>query len=206
LLHLRHRPAVTTTRPGGRTARTRDAVFAAALDELGEAGYSDTSVESIAARAGVHKTTVYRRWGTKDALLAEVLAQAAEDRIDVSDSGDVDRDMEELARAVVATLTSPAGGATVRAIVAAAPSSPELGAVLSKFWVARRERVGPIIEAAIARGQLPTGTDPAALMRFVAAPLYFQLLMTDEPLTEVDARRAAASALAAARAGVLGVS
>jgi hypothetical protein len=94
----------------------------------------------------------------------------------------------------------------VRAIVTAAPSSPALGAVLSKFWVVRRERVGPIIEAAIARGQLPAGTDPALLMRYVAAPLYFQLLMTDEPLTDADARRAAASALAAARAGVLGVS
>jgi AcrR family transcriptional regulator len=196
---------VTVTRPGGRTARTRDAVFAAALDELGDAGYSATSVEAIAARAGVHKTTVYRRWGTKDALLAEVLAQAAEDRIDVTDSGDVDRDMEALALAVLTTLTSPAGGATVRAIVTAAPSSPELGAVLTKFWTARRAHVGPIIEAAIARGQLPSDTDAAELMRYVAAPLYFQLLMTDDPLTERDARRAAASALAAARAGLLGV-
>jgi AcrR family transcriptional regulator len=195
---------VTGPRPGGRTARTRDAVFAAAIEELGDAGYAATSVESIAARAGVHKTTVYRRWGTKDALLAEVLAQAALDRIEVADSGDIDRDIERLARAVVETLTSPAGDATVRAIVAAAPSSPELGAVLTKFWTARRAHIGPIIEVAIERGQLPPGTDPAELMKYVAAPLYFQLLMTDEPLTMRDAERAATTALAAARDGLLG--
>jgi AcrR family transcriptional regulator len=196
---------VTASRPGGRTARTRAAVFAAALDELGEAGYADTSIESIAARAGVHKTTVYRRWRTKDALLAEVLAQAAEDRIDVVDSGDIDRDLEDLARAVVETLTSPAGDATVRAIIAAAPSSPELGAVLGTFWAARRAHVGPIIEAAIERGQLPPETDPATLMKYLAAPLYFQRLMTEEPLTMQDATRAASAALVAARNGLLGV-
>ena len=57
--------APRTTRPGGRTARTGAAVLAAAIEELSARDYADISVESIAARAGVHKTTVYRRWGSK---------------------------------------------------------------------------------------------------------------------------------------------
>ena len=55
-----------TSRPGGRTARTAAAVFAAAINELSERGYDDISIETIAARAGVHKTTLYRRWHSKD--------------------------------------------------------------------------------------------------------------------------------------------
>src|SRR5688572_4061157 len=99
-LHTRSAGAVTTgtRRPGGRTARTRDAVFEATLDELGAVGYAHTSVEAIAQRAGVHKTTIYRRWGTKDRLVADTLAHAALVRIEVADTGDIDADMRALAR------------------------------------------------------------------------------------------------------------
>jgi AcrR family transcriptional regulator len=197
--------ASATVRPGGRTARTRLAVFDAALAELAASGYAQSSIEAIAQRAGVHKTTVYRRWGTKDQLIAEALEQAAAARTEVADTGDIDADMRTLARAVAVTLTSPNGIATVRAIAAEAPGSPQLGQVMTRFWRARLAQVGPVIEGAIDRHQLPPSTSPAELMKYIAAPLYYQLLMTDEPLTEATADRASAAALAAARAGVLSV-
>ena len=134
--------------------------------------------------------------------MAEALADAADVRTDVTDTGDIDADMRTLA-AVTTTLASHEGAATVRAIVAEAPGSPQLAAVIRGFWATRRAQVGPIIEQAITRQQLPSTTDPSELMKYVAAPLYYQLLMTDEPLTEATADRAAAAALTAARAGVL---
>ena len=191
-----------TARPGGRTARTRAAVLDATLAELVASGYDRTSVEAIAGRAGVHKTTIYRRWRTKDQLVADALETAAESRTEVSDTGDIDADMRTLARAVATTLTSPEGVATVRTIVADAPGSAELEGIVRRFWAARLADVGPIIERAIERGQLPNGTSAAELMKYVAAPLYYQLLMTAEPLTQTTADRAAAAAVAAARAGV----
>jgi len=191
------------TRPGGRTATTRAKVLAAVLAELVASGYGRTSVESVAERAGVHKTTIYRRWGNKERLVADALEDAADVRTDVPDTGDIDADMRSLARAVMGTLATHEGAATVRAIVAEAPGSTQLTAVIRGFWAARRAHVGPIIEHAIASGQLPPTTDPSELMTYIAAPLYYQLLMTDEPLTEAAADRAAAAALAAARAGVL---
>ena len=172
------------------------------MAELVASGYAQTSVEAIAQRAGVHKTTVYRRWGTKDVLIADALDHAAAERTEVADTGDIDADMRTLARAVVATLTSRSGIATVRAIVAEAPGSPELGRVMRRFWATRLTQVGPIIDAAVDRQQLPPTTSAAELMKFIAAPLYYQLLMTDEALTNATADRAAAAALAAARAGV----
>ena len=130
-------------RPGGRTARTRAAVLEAALDELAERGWDQASVETIASRAGVHKTTVYRRWGSKDRLVAEALEAAADQRIQIPDTGDIDQDLRALARAVLAILTSRDGAATVRALVAGAQDFPDVGRVVRRFWATRLAHVGP---------------------------------------------------------------
>ena len=191
-----------SVRPGGRTARTRAAVLQAALDELAERGWDQASVETIASRAGVHKTTVYRRWGSKDRLVAEAREAAADQRIQIPDTGDIDQDLRALARAVLAILTSRDGAATVRALVAGAQDSPDVGRVVRRFWATRLAHVGPLVDRAVSRGQLPNGTDPDDLMRYLAAPLFHRLLVTAEPLTAATADQAAAVVLAAARAGV----
>lgn len=191
-----------SVRPGGRTARTRAAVFDATLSELADRGWDQATVETIASRAGVHKTTIYRRWGSKDQLVAEALEAAADRRIQLPDTGDVAQDLRALARAVLAILTSRDGAATVRALVAGTQNSPDVGRVVRRFWTARLEQVRPIVERAVTRGQLPRGTNPTELMKYLVAPLFHRLLVTAEPLTQATADKAAAAALAAARAGV----
>jgi AcrR family transcriptional regulator len=191
-----------TIRPGGRTARTRAAVFDATLTELASSGYDQVSMEAIALRAGVHKTTVYRRWRSKDQLVAEALEAGAQSWIDVPDTGDLDHDLRTLARAVRTLLTSRVGAATVRALVSGAQASPAVEQILRNFWAIRLARVASIVERAIARGELSPATDSAELMKHLAAPLFHRVLVTAEPVTEAAADRAAAAALAAARAGV----
>ena len=191
-----------SARPGGRTARTREAVFGATLAELASEGYDRMSVEGVALRAGVHKTTVYRRWGTKDRLLAEALREAAESRIEVPDTGDVGDDLRALARAIRATLSSREGMATVRALISGARDSPEAERIARRFWAARLAEVGSIVERAVERGQLPRGTCATGVIEHVAAPLYYRLLIMAEAPTEATADRAAAAAIAAARTGV----
>jgi AcrR family transcriptional regulator len=190
------------SRPGGRTARTTEAVYEAAIAELGDRAYDEVGMDSIAARAGVHKTTVYRRWGTKDRVLAEALDRAAEQRVTVPDTGDVGRDLRALALAVQKVLTSRDGAATARALAAAAPRSAEIRGVIQKFWASRMTLVGPIVERAVTRGQLPAGTDADELLKHLSAPLYQRLLVTLEPVNRRAAERAAAATLAAAQAGV----
>jgi|SRR4051812_36632878 AcrR family transcriptional regulator len=192
------------SRPGGRTARNSTAVLDATIAELGEQGYDGLSVESVARRAGVHKTTVYRRWETKDQLIVAALAEAAERRTEVPDTGDAELDLRSLARAVRTTLRSEAGIATVRALVAGSASSEAARAVARRFWAARMVETRPIVERAIARGELPQGTDPDQVLMYVAAPLYHRLLVTAQPLTLAAADAAAGAAYAAAVAGVFG--
>jgi AcrR family transcriptional regulator len=191
-----------TARPGGRTARVAEAVFAAAAAELSDRGYADISIESIAARAGVHKTTVYRRWGSKPELIRQVLAGAAVSHIPVPDTGSVDEDLRGLARAVQSVLSVPQGAAITRALIVGGLTSPEIAGVMSQFWAGRLAAISVIVDRAVARGELPAGTDPPALMNAMAAPLYYELLVTHAPVTERAADRSAAAALAAARAGV----
>jgi AcrR family transcriptional regulator len=191
-----------TARPGGRTARVAESVFAAVAAELASRDYADISVESIAARAGVHKTTVYRRWGSKPELISQVLARAARTGIPVPDTGSIEEDLRTLTRAVQAVLSGPGGATITRALIVGGLTSPEIAGLMSQFWAARLAAISVIVDRATGRGQLPAGTDPAALMHALAAPLYYELLVTRAPVTERDADRAAAAALAAALAGV----
>jgi AcrR family transcriptional regulator len=193
-----------TTRPGGRTARVAESVFAAAIAELSSRDYADISVESIAARAGVHKTTVYRRWGSKPEIIRQALAGAADATIPVPDTGSLAEDLRALARAVHGVLSAPQGAAITRSLVVGGLSSPEIASLMSQFWAGRLAAISLIVDRATGRGELPPATDPAALMHAVAAPLYYELLVTRAPVTERDADRSAAAALAAARAGVFG--
>jgi AcrR family transcriptional regulator len=189
-------------RPGGRTARNTEAVLAATLVELAEGSYAEASIESIAARAGVHKTTIYRRWGTKAELVTQALASAAHAMIKVPDTGHAASDLRALARSVQAVLSSPRGAAVTRMLLAGAATAPEIRQLMQQFWAARLDAISVITDRATGRGEIPAGTSAAQLMHAVAAPLYHQLLVTGETLTQCDADRAAAAALAAAQAGV----
>jgi AcrR family transcriptional regulator len=150
----------------------------------------------------VHRTTLHRRWGDKEHLMVHALQAVAAARIDVPDSGDVDEDLRVLARSVTATLTTPEGAGTVRAMVTAATHSTVVRGIAGRFWAERTEEAGVIVSRAVDRGQLPTGTCPSRVVRHLGAPLYHQLLVTLEPLGTDDADLAARATAAAAHAGV----
>ena len=194
-------PPPGTRRPGGRTAHNRAAVFSATLALLAEHGFADLTIEAVAARAGVHKTTIYRRWRSLDHLVAAAFMAAGESLVDLKETGDIDRDASTLAHSVVEALRRPEVIAVVRALVASAPSDARQH-IAHQYWASRLAAVGPTITRAIERGQLPVGTHPAAVIEAIAAPLYFRVLVSIEPLTRADGDRASAAALSAARAGV----
>ena len=77
-------------RPGGRAERVRAAVLGAAAELLTDVGYDKMRVEDVADRAGVHKTTVYRRWPTKAALTADAIALNSADAVPIPDTGTIE--------------------------------------------------------------------------------------------------------------------
>jgi AcrR family transcriptional regulator len=194
--------AVGSTRPGGRTARTAAAVFAAALEELINRPYGEITVETVAARAGVHKTTVYRRWGSSAEVISRALEQAAATEVPPPDTGSLAGDLAALAASVAEVIGSPAGGAVLRALTAGGPANPELRSIAGQFWRQRRLAIGTVVGRAVDRGELPSGTDAELLMRSTVAPLYFAVLVDGTTPDERAVRTSVDAALAATAAGV----
>jgi len=192
-----------TLRPGGRTARVREAVLAAVRAELAQTRYAELTVEQVAQRAGVAKTTVYRRWGSAEGLVLDLMRDLSGTSIPVPDTGDLDTDLRGLARGIVALYRDPANYALVGTVVAAAVSIPEARQTLTEFFSGRTAQTAIIAERAISRGELPPGTDTVEVIRLMAAPFYYRMFITGEPVDDDVADRAAAAAAMAAKAGLL---
>lgn len=112
----------------GRGHKMRAAVLEAAITELTESGYTALTVERVAQRAGVHKTTIYRNWKDADGLVTEALAGHFATDIPIPDTGAVESDLRALARSLVATMTTPTGRALLTTVLSDAvrlPGSPK---------------------------------------------------------------------------------
>ncbi|GII51875.1 transcriptional regulator [Planotetraspora thailandica] len=190
-----------TTRPGGRTARVREAVLRAAGDALAEQGFAHLDLADVARRADVGKTTVYRRWGTVTGLVADLLKDMAEQSLPRTETGSLLGDLKANARLVHRTLTDPRQGELFKALIAAATCDTRTADALHHFYRTRIEEWAPCVRQAVGRGEVPAGTDPHEVIRAVSAPLYYRLLASGDPLDQAAADRAAEAAAAAARAG-----
>jgi AcrR family transcriptional regulator len=196
-------PAPGTVRAGGRTARVRAAVLDAALRELAEHGYAALSVERIAERSGVHKTTIYRRWQSKQTVLADAVGDLVETLFPIRLTGSIDGDLRAFGRTLVDLLTSdsPLVTGAARALFSDAAHDPRIAELKRDLYARRYDEVKVIVQAAIDRSELPADTDVRELVGLVTAPIYYRLLVTQEPLDHAVADRAAATALVAVRAG-----
>ncbi|MVU80408.1 TetR family transcriptional regulator [Nocardia sp. ET3-3] len=190
-------------RAGGRTARVRTAVLEAALHELAAGGYAALSIERIAERSGVHKTTIYRRWQSKEAVLAEAVGDLVESLFPIQVTGEIDRDLRVFARALVDLLTSdaPLVVGAVRALFSDAAHDPRIAELKRELYARRYDEARAIVQAAIDRSELPPDTDTRELIGLITAPIYYRFLVTQEPLDHAVADRTAATALIAVRAG-----
>ncbi|WP_433250788.1 TetR/AcrR family transcriptional regulator [Streptosporangium sp. CA-135522] len=195
-------------RPGGRTARNRAAVLDAALAELVEHGYAETSMEKIATRAGVATSTVYRRWTNLEGVIQDLASQFADD-VGVPpsgeffpDSGDLETDLRALAEVIVTLYEHVAQRIWLDAMVAAAVRDPAARETLSGVLAIRIRETSVLVMRAVKRGEVPADTDPEEVIRMVGAPFYYRMLVTGEPIDFALAARVAAMVAHAARAGV----
>ncbi len=191
-----------TVRPGGRTAQVRARVLRAAGDLLAERGFAHLDLAEVARRAGVGKTTVYRRWVSATGLVADLLEEMAEQSLPRTETGSLLGDLQANAHLVRRTLSDRRQGALFKAVIAAATCDETTAQALRRFYDIRITEWAPCVDQAIDRGELPAGTDSGEVIRAVSAPLYYQLLTTGQLPDKAAAERAAAAAAAAARTGV----
>ncbi|MFY4721554.1 TetR/AcrR family transcriptional regulator [Streptomyces sp. LaBMicrA B280] len=190
-------PPPARRRPGGRTARIRRQVLDAVVAELAEHGYDGLTTDAVAARARVHRTTVYRRWGDVGGLLADVLDAASDDDWQPPDTGSLESDLAALNQEIHAALT--AQPSIMAALIAASFRSEKAAEAQQRLWEDRYARCEIIVGRAIRHGELSPRTDARRLLIAATAPLYHQLvLLRTTPDPQLPGRAARTAALAAA--------
>jgi len=167
----------------------RASVLQATLKELAETGYTALSLEGVARRAGVHKTSVYRRWGTRETLVLDAVLERAGSWVPIPDTGSVRQDLLALAREIIANNSTPEMEAVIRTFVAEAPRESALASGGREFWTARFAADRQIVQRGIDRGELPADTDLDLVIEALLGPLYLRLLITGQPLDMVFAQR-----------------
>ena len=176
-----------------------DRVLKATAEELGRVGYEALRFEDVAARSGVHKTTIYRRWPTRAELVEATLVALATSP-DVRDRGDVVSDLTALLGDMARFARSPLGRGILRTIQNER-HHPELAPVLRKLRVVKREAREGIVRRAVERGELPPGTDAAFVLELVTGALMSRILGHGERVDQRWIRRAVSLVVAGAKAG-----
>lgn len=188
------------TRPGGRSARVREAVLAAAAAELVEVGYAELSIARVAQRAGVATTTVHRRWGSRARLVTDVFDANAVTAVPDPQRDCLEDDLRAFAAGASAGLAQPAVQSLLRSMF----SLPldELRRIQDAYWSARFAVAQAIIDRAIDRGELPAGTVGWTVFEPLLAPIWMRRLITALPIDDdtLDAIVADALLLARSRA------
>jgi AcrR family transcriptional regulator len=158
-----------------RSKRSEEAIIRATTSLLADERYADLTVSKVAARARASKSTIYRRWPTKEHLVIEAFnrwpALLAHDR------GDVMSDLLDLYRQFLRILHRPPSNAIMPTLVAERAHNPALAAVFDPLMQRRRDPVRVVLRRAMERGELPTSTDVElgvdAIMGVTVLRMYF---------------------------------
>ncbi|MFI5102007.1 MAG: TetR/AcrR family transcriptional regulator [Terriglobales bacterium] len=174
-------------RPPGRprSEESRQSILRSTLKLLKQdGGFPELSIEAIAADANVGKTTVYRWWPTKAALVADAFFASAEDELQFPNTGSVQRDMSLQMRRVIRIFRSDRGK-VVAALLAGGQSDPELlEAFRERFLWPKRQQAYQTLQRGIDRGELPAGSDLDLILDSLYGPIYMRFLIRHDKLDE----------------------
>jgi AcrR family transcriptional regulator len=170
-----------------RRGRPRDpALDGRILEELlallGTHGYARLTLDELAARSGVAKTTILRRWPSKAAVAAAGVERLALQSVDVPDSGSLRDDLRALLQGAVDTFARGRGQFVPR-LFREAGHQPEIASLLATVLHTRRQAYRKVLALAIARGELSPSADQELLIDLLVGPFWLRLLLTNDPIT-----------------------
>jgi AcrR family transcriptional regulator len=175
-----------------RSEKSRRAIYAAALDLVGEVGYPKTTVEGIAARAGVGKQTIYRWWPSKAAVLLEAFLdlsvqaaqEAGQEPYVIPDTGDLAADLKAVLRITVDQLVDPRFEVPSRALAAEGVVNEPLGReFVSKLLEPQLQLYVDRLRSAQATGDVRAGIDPRIALELFVSPLAQRWLQRTGPIS-----------------------
>ncbi|UZK67942.1 TetR-like C-terminal domain-containing protein [Sphingomonas sp. M1-B02] len=171
-------------RNGGRSARVREAVLRATWEALLELGVDGLNFSEIGRRAGVHGTSVQRRWGSKENVLFDALLSFGTEAIPVPDTGSLRGDLVAMSRTLSAYFASPIGGSILQMFVANADNDRAFADHRAEFMRIRFDAMRMMIRRAADRGELRAGIDEETALDLALGPLYVRALITRQPIDD----------------------
>ncbi len=163
----------------------RRAVLTAAVDLLSTQGLAGATVGAVARAAGVHETSVYRRWGTRENLILDALTTELDSALPVPDTGRVRDDLLAFFSSLARLLGTAQGRALLRLSV---EQDDTLEDRRGLYWGERLDRAVVMVRRGVERGELVPDTDAGLLVEAVSGPLFVRVLLSGAPLDEALVR------------------
>jgi AcrR family transcriptional regulator len=162
---------------------THQNILKAACELVDEVGFANLTIEGIAARACVGKTTIYRRWPNKASIVMDAIFEEISPKIPFPDTGDAREDLRRQMRALVKALNGPMGR-KIALLLANSQLDEEMAEAFRSRWIdARRAEAKEVIKRGVERGELRKDVDAEVMVDALYGPIYFRLLGGHAPLT-----------------------
>lgn len=165
-----------------RVTRTRQVVLAAVLEELAEVGHSEFTIESVAARCGVGKSTIYRHWDGKTELIVEAMRTLNTQPPPEPDGSPRER-IRQLLHHLGHALTEGSLAPAIPALIEAAERDPELRMLLNQYTTDRRRALVDALTLGADTGQIDRAIDPELTAHALSGAIFYARLMTSTPMT-----------------------
>lgn len=159
------------------------------MQSLAEQGFDRMRIDDVAELAGVSKTTIYRRAATKVQLVLDGLERMKTATVPMPDTGTVEGDLRSLVYDLYDSLNETPLGGALAGLLAEKSRDPDLAEGITRLWAARQKKVRSVIRRGIRTGAIKPGLTEAAVLDLLAAPAYYRLLVSGEPLTRAAAKR-----------------
>ena len=183
-------PAGTESGHAQRRSRSERVVLDATRELLGESGFGSLTVEGVAARSGVAKTTIYRRYRSKTDLALAVLLDMVGDVSTQPYVGDTATELIALVNKTVELMRTTVLGRIMKGLVSEVAADPELAQVYRERVVSQRlADVSVLLERGIARGELRADLDPEMVTDLLLGPIYYRLFLSGAPMDEDFGKR-----------------
>ncbi|HYF46099.1 MAG TPA: TetR/AcrR family transcriptional regulator [Acidimicrobiales bacterium] len=168
-----------------RIVRSRAAVLEATVELLGEVGHSGTTIEAIAERSGVAKTTIYRHWPRRAPLLVDALYSRVEHAA-FEPTGDLRADLLALVGGLARKLRDPNWSRMVATLLDAAESDPEIAELSAAFTQQRRELCRSVLDRGVQAGELRADADTDTAAQLLGGAVFYKRLILRRPATDAD--------------------
>jgi AcrR family transcriptional regulator len=172
-----------------RLERSRERVLTAAYDLLVASGIGGFSVDEVARRSGVAKTTIYRQWPTREALVADACwRMVAEQEEETPDTGEFESDVEAILSEIGRMLWSANWAAVVPSVIDAAERDADFAEIHARIQEGHAAPLKTVLERGMARGELAAGADVAVLAAALLGPLFYRRWFSRQPIDEAFVR------------------